>query len=100
MSRDVSHCEILCCDRAVIPMMTLLQPIRFIFFLLKNQFNRIRSMVPVQFSSVFNFHQHPAFPSRYDRDHSCLLDRLSGYLDHLHFPDLRDFDKDITDKIR
>jgi hypothetical protein len=100
MSRDVSDCEILRYDPAVIPKMALLQPSRFIFFSLKKQFDRIRSTVPVQFSSVFNFHQHPAFPSRYDRDRVCLLDRSSGYLDHLAFPDMRDFDEDIGDKIR
>jgi hypothetical protein len=81
-------------------MMALLQPHHFIFFLLKKQFDRIRSTVPVQFSSVFNFHQHPAFPSRYDRDHVCLLDRSSEHLDHLPFPDMRDFNEDIADKIR
>jgi hypothetical protein len=71
----------------------------FYFLLLKKQFDRIRSTVPVQFSSVFNFHQHPPFPSRYDRDHVCLLDWSSGYLDHLPFPDMRDFNEDIADKI-
>jgi hypothetical protein len=100
MSRDVSDCEILCYDPAVIPMMALLQPSRFIFFLLKKQFDYIRSTVPVQFSSVDNFHQHPAFLSRYDRDHVYLLAWSSGYLDHLAFPDMRDFDEDIADKIR
>jgi hypothetical protein len=100
MSTDVSDCEILCYDPAVIPMVVLLQPSRFIFFLLKKQFDRIRSTVPVQFSSVFNFHQHPAVLSRYDRDHVCLLDRSSGYLDHLLFLDMRDFNEDIADKIR
>jgi hypothetical protein len=99
MSRDVSDCEILCYDPAIIPMVALLQPSRFIFFLLKRQFDRIWSTVPVQFSSVFNFHQRPVYPSRYDRDHVCLLDRSSGYLDHLPFPDMRDFNKDIADKI-
>jgi hypothetical protein len=81
-------------------MMAVLQPRRFISFLLKKQFDRVRSMVPVQFSSVFNFHRHPAFPSRYDRDHVYFLDRSSGYLDHLPFPDMRDFNEDIADKIR
>jgi hypothetical protein len=81
-------------------MMALLQPSRFIFFLLKEQFDRIRSTVPIQFSSVFNFHQHPAFSSSYDHDHVCLLDRLSGYLDHLPFPDMRDLNEDIPNKIR
>jgi hypothetical protein len=100
MSKDVSDCEILGYDPAVIPMMALLQPSRFIFFLLKKQFDRIWSTLRVQFSSVFNFHQHPAFPSRYDRNHLCLLDRLSGYLDHLPFPDMRDFNEDIADKTR
>jgi hypothetical protein len=32
MSRDVSDCEILCYDRAVIAVMAVLQPSRFIFF--------------------------------------------------------------------
>jgi hypothetical protein len=100
MSRDVSDCEILCYDPAVISMMALLQPSRFIFFLLKKQFDRIRSTVPVQFSSVFNFPQHPVFPSRYNCDYICLLDWSSGYLDHLPFPDMRDFNKDIADQIR
>jgi hypothetical protein len=55
MSRDVSDCEILFYDPAVIPMMTLLQASRFILFLLKKQFDRIRSRAPVQSSqfSVF-----------------------------------------------
>jgi hypothetical protein len=79
--------------------MAVLEPSRFIFFLLKKQFDRIRSTVPVQFS-VFVFHQHPAFPSRYDRDHVCLLDRSSAYLDHLPFADMKDFNEDIADKIR
>jgi hypothetical protein len=48
-AKDVSDCEILCYDPAVILMMALLQPSRFIFFLLKKQFDRIRSKVPVQF---------------------------------------------------
>jgi hypothetical protein len=100
MSRDISDCEILCHDPAVIPMMALLQPSRFIYFLLKKQFDRIRSTVPIQFSSVFNFHQHADFSSRYDHDRVCLLDRSSGYLDHLPFPDMRDFTEDITDTIR
>jgi hypothetical protein len=100
MSRGVSDCEILCSDPAVISIMALLQPSRFIFFLLKRQFDRIRSTVPVQFSSVFTFHQYPAFPSCYDGNHLCLLDRSSGYLDHLPFPDVREFNKDIADKIR
>jgi hypothetical protein len=81
-------------------MMALLQPSRVIFFLLKKQFDRNRSTVPVQFSSVVNFHQHPVFLSRYDRDHVCLLAWSSGHLDHLPFPDMRDFDEDIADKIR
>jgi hypothetical protein len=53
MSRDASDYEILCYDPAIIPMMALLQPSRFIFLLLKEQFDRIRSTVPVQFSLVF-----------------------------------------------
>jgi hypothetical protein len=32
MSRDASDCEILCCNPAVLPMMALLQPSRFIFY--------------------------------------------------------------------
>jgi hypothetical protein len=68
--------------------------------ILKKQLDRIRSTVPVQFSLVFNFRQHPAFSSRYDRDDVCLLDRSSGYLEHLPFPDMRDFSEDIADKIR
>jgi hypothetical protein len=99
MSRDVSDSEILCSDPAVIPMMALLQPSRFIFFLLKKQFDRIRSTVPVEFSSVFNFYQHPAFQFCYDCDQVCLLDWSSGYLDHLPFPDIRDCNEDIVDKI-
>jgi hypothetical protein len=86
MSRDVSDCEILCYDPAVILMMALLQPNRLIFFLLKKQFDCIQSTAPVQFSSVFNFHQHPAFPSRSDRDHVCHLDRSSRYLLICLFP--------------
>jgi hypothetical protein len=100
MLSDVSDCKILCYDPTVIPMTTLLQPSHFIFFLLSKQFDRIRSTMPVQFSSVFNFHQYPVFPSHYDRDHVCLLDRPSGYLDHLPFPDIRDFNEDIANKIR
>jgi hypothetical protein len=100
MSRDISDCEILCYDPAVIPVMALRQPSSLIFFLLKKQYDCIRSTAPVLFSSVFNFPQHPVFPSRYDRDHVCLLDRSSGYLDHLSFPDMRDFNEDIADKIR
>jgi hypothetical protein len=100
MSRDVADCEILCYNPVVIPMMALLQPSCFIFFLLKKQFDRIRSTLPVQFSLVLNFHRHPAFPSRYDRDHVCLLVWPSGYLDHLPFPDMRDLDENIADKIR
>jgi hypothetical protein len=99
MSGDVFDCEILCYDFVVVSMITVLQPSRFIFCLLKKQFDRIRSTVPVQFSLVFDFHQHPVFPSRYDRDHVCLLDRSSGYLDDLSFPDVRDFNEQITDKI-
>jgi hypothetical protein len=53
MSRDVSDCEILCHDPAVIPTIAFLQPSRFILFLLKNHFDCIQSTVPVQFSSVF-----------------------------------------------
>jgi hypothetical protein len=60
----------------------------------------IRSTVSVQFSSVFNFPQRPAFPSRYDRDRVCLLDRLSEYLDDLSFPDMRDFNEQIVPKSR
>jgi hypothetical protein len=97
MSRDVSDCEILCHDRAVIPLMAFLQLSRFL--LLKKQFDRIRSTVPVQFSSVFNFHQHPVFPSPYDRDRVCLLDRSSGHLDHLPVPDVRDFNEDSAYEI-
>jgi hypothetical protein len=100
MSRDVSDCEILCYDPAAIPMMAVLQPSRVIFFLLIKQIEHIRSTVLVQFSSVFNFHQRPAFPFRYDCNHICLLDRSSGYLDHLPFPEMRDFNEDIADKIR
>jgi hypothetical protein len=81
-------------------MMALRQPSHFIVFFLKKQFNRIWSTVQVQFSSVFNCHQHPAFPSCYDRDHVCLLDRSSGYSDHWPCPDMRDFNEDIADKIR
>jgi hypothetical protein len=62
MSRDVSDREIPCYDPAVIFMMAVLQPSRFIFFLLKKQFDRIRSTALAQFFSVFDFHQHPAFP--------------------------------------
>jgi hypothetical protein len=100
MSRDVYDCEILCYDRAGIPMMAFLQPSRFIFFLLKKQFDRIRSTVPAQFSSVFNFTNTRPSPSRYNRDQVCLLDRSSGYLDHLPFPDIRDFNEDIAEKSR
>jgi hypothetical protein len=56
MPRDVSDCEILCSDPALIPTMALLQPSRLIFFFLKKQFDRIRSTVPVLVSSGFNFH--------------------------------------------
>jgi hypothetical protein len=41
MSRDVSDYEILRYDPAVIPVMAFLQPSRFIFFLVKKQFDRI-----------------------------------------------------------
>jgi hypothetical protein len=57
-------------------------------------------MRPAQFSSVFTFHQHPAFPSNYDRGDVYLLNRPSGYLDHLPFPDMRAFNEDIADTIR
>jgi hypothetical protein len=100
MLSDVSDCEILCYDPAAIPIMALRQSSRFILFLINNQFDRIWSTVPSQFSSVFDFHQHPAFPSGYDRDHVCLLDWSSGYLDHLPFPNMKDFNEDIVDKIR
>jgi hypothetical protein len=49
MLRNVSDCEILCYDPAVIPMMALLQPCRFIFFLLEKQFDLIRSTMPAYF---------------------------------------------------
>jgi hypothetical protein len=49
MLRDVSDCEILCYDSAAIPMMALLQPSLFIFFLLKKEFDRVGSAVLVQF---------------------------------------------------
>jgi hypothetical protein len=62
MSSDVSDCEIMCDDPAAISMMALLQPSRFIFFLLQKQFDCTWSTVAVQFSSFFNFHQHS--PSR------------------------------------
>jgi hypothetical protein len=63
MSKDVSDCEVLCYERALIPMMALLQPSRFIFFLLKKQFDRIRSTVPVQLSSVSIFsNTRPSHP--------------------------------------
>jgi 4-amino-4-deoxy-L-arabinose transferase-like glycosyltransferase len=52
MSRDVSDCEMLCYDPAVIPMMALLQLSCFIFFLLKKQFDRIR---PRYRSSLLQF---------------------------------------------
>jgi hypothetical protein len=100
MPRDVSDCEIHCYGPIVVAMMALLQLSRFVFLLLKKQFDCIRSTTPAQFSPVFNFHQQPAFPSRYDRDHVCLLDRSSGYLYHLPFPNMNDFNEDIADKIR
>jgi hypothetical protein len=52
---DVSDCEILCYDPAVIPMMALLHPSRFFLFLLMKQFDSHRATVPVQFSPVFLF---------------------------------------------
>jgi hypothetical protein len=79
--------------------MRLLQPSRFIFFLLKKPFDRIWSTVPAQDSSVFIFHQHSAFPFRYDPDHACLLDQSSWSLEHLPCPDMRDCNEDIADKI-
>jgi hypothetical protein len=82
----------------VIAMIARLQPSYFIFFLLKKPFDRIRSTVPIQFSSVFNFHQHPAFLSRDDCDQVCLLDRSSWYLDHLPFPDMGIFMKTLQTK--
>jgi hypothetical protein len=80
-------------------MMALLQPSRLIF-LLKKQFDRIQSTVPVHFLQFSIFTDTRGFPSRYDRDHVCLLDRSSRYLDHFSFPDMRDFNEDIADKIR
>jgi hypothetical protein len=52
---DVSLCQILCYDQVLIPQVASLYPRDFIFFLLKSQFARVRSKVPVQFWSAFNF---------------------------------------------
>jgi hypothetical protein len=57
MLRDVADCEILCYDPVLIPMTALLQPSRFIFVLLKKQFDRIRLTV---FS--FQFSPTPGLP--------------------------------------
>jgi hypothetical protein len=99
MSWNVSVCQTLSCDPAGIPILALLQPRYFIFFSLKNQFDRIRSTVLVQFFSVFIFQQLPAFRSFYDRDHLCLLDQSAGHLNHLPFPDMREFDQEIANEI-
>jgi hypothetical protein len=98
MSRHVSDCEIFCYEPDVILMMALLQLSCFIFFLLKKQFDRIRSTVPVQFSSFFNSPQHPAFPSRYDRDRVYLMDRSSWYYNYLPFPDMKNLMKALQTK--
>jgi transposase len=62
------------------------------FFLFSYVKERLKGMV---FPSYEEF-----FPSRCDHDHVCLLDRSSWYLEHLPFPDMRDFNEGIADKIR
>jgi hypothetical protein len=91
---------VLCCEPPLIPTIARLQPKIFIFLLLKEQFDRIRSTVPVQFFSAFNFQQVSAFPSRYDREQFYLLDQLAGRLGHLPFPDMKEFDQKVAGEIR
>jgi hypothetical protein len=97
---DVSRCQILCYKAFRIPRIALLEPKLFIFFLLKHQLCRIRSIVPVQFLSVVNFEQHQSFPSEYDPDDLCLLNHSSKGMRHFSFPGPREFDPDIAQRIR
>jgi hypothetical protein len=56
--------------------------------------------VPVQFFSAFNFQQHTAFSDQYDPDDFCLLNHSSKGMAHFPFPDMREFDREIANRIR
>jgi hypothetical protein len=84
----------------LIPGIATLEPKLFVFFLLKTQFDRIRSTVPVQNFSAFNFQHDPAFPDQGDPDDFCRLnDSLKG-MAHFPFPSMREFDAEIAERIR
>jgi hypothetical protein len=62
------------------------------------QSDHIQPTASIQFCSVFNYQQLPAFPSFYASNHLCLLDQSAGHLGHLPFPDIRESDQQIADK--
>jgi hypothetical protein len=97
---DVADFPILCFNPSLIPSIEMLEPKVFVFFLLNRGFNRIRSMLRVKFFSVFNFQQHPAFPDQYDPDNLYLLNHSSKRVAHFPFPDMREFNPEIADKMR
>jgi hypothetical protein len=99
-SLNVSGCQILCYEPPLIPAIAILEPTSFIFFLMKNEFLRIKSMVPGRFSSHINFQQHPAFRASYNRDEFCMLNELSQPLGDFLFPDMREFDAGLAERIR
>jgi hypothetical protein len=57
-------------------------------------------MVPGGFSSHSNFQQHPAFRASYNREEFCMLNELSQSLCGFLFPDIREFDVGIAERIR
>jgi hypothetical protein len=96
---DVSLCQILCYDPVLILQVASLHPRDFIFFLLKSKFARLRSKVPVQFWSAFNFEQYPSFPLNYPDDFS-ILSKSSKGLSYFPFRDIKDLDPDVIERIQ
>jgi hypothetical protein len=83
-----------------IPAVAIFEPISLIFFLTKNEFSRIQSMVPGRFSPHFDVQQHLAFRASCNRDEFLMLNELSQPLGSFLFPDMRQFDAGIAERIR
>jgi hypothetical protein len=99
-SLDVSGCQILCYESPLTPAIAFFEPISVIFFVTKNEFSRIQSMVSGRFSPHLTFQQHPAFRASYNRDEFCMLNESSQPLSGFLFPDMKEVDAEIAERIR
>jgi hypothetical protein len=72
----------------------------FLLIFSKQQFYPIQSTVPLQCLFVITFEQYSLFPSYYESNNSCILNRSSSGMRHFPFPDMRQLIPDIALEIR